>query len=73
MMGSATAPKTTETEIMTTKETAAYVRLGKPTLEHYRIRGGGPPFLKLGSAIRYRKCDVDEWLASRVTNYQEKK
>jgi excisionase family DNA binding protein len=54
------------TNILTTKEAANYLRLGKPTLEHFRVSGAGPKFCKLGGAVRYRKSDLDEWLASRV-------
>jgi excisionase family DNA binding protein len=53
------------TEILTTKEAASYVRLGKPTLERFRISGDGPPYCKLGGAVRYRKTDLDTWLESR--------
>lgn len=53
-------------DILTTPEAATYVRLGKPTLERFRISGAGPQFCKLGGAVRYRKTDLDEWLASRV-------
>lgn len=51
---------------MNTKEAAVYVRLGKPTLERFRITGDGPAYVKLGSAVRYRKSDLDAWLVSRV-------
>lgn len=54
-------------EILTTREAAAYCRLGKPTLERFRITGGGPAYLKLGGAVRYRRCDLDAWLAARLT------
>ena len=33
------------------------------TLAPWRCRGGGPPFLKLGSAVRYRRRTVLRWLA----------
>lgn len=56
------------TEILNTKEAAEYVRLGKPTLERFRISGDGPRFLKLGGAVRYRKADLDAWLESRLTS-----
>lgn len=52
-------------DILNTREAATYVRLGKPTLERFRVSGDGPLFLKLGSAVRYRKCDLDEWLERR--------
>lgn len=52
-------------DILNTREAADYVRLAKPTLEHFRIRGDGPIFLRLGTAVRYRKTDLDEWLNAR--------
>lgn len=53
-------------EVMNTAEAAKYVRLGKPTLDRFRLTGEGPPYAKLGGAVRYRRCDLDEWLASRI-------
>ena len=52
-------------EILNTREAAAYVRLGKPTMERFRISGGGPVFVKLGGAVRYRKADLDSWVETR--------
>lgn len=54
------------TDILTTKEAAAYCRLGKPTLERFRITGEGPHYCKLGGAVRYRRVDLDAWLESRL-------
>lgn len=54
-----------QTDILNTREAADYVRLGKPTLERFRISGAGPIFVKLGGAVRYRKPDLDAWLESR--------
>lgn len=53
-------------DILKTHEAAAYVRLSKPTLERFRLTGDGPRYCRLGSAIRYRRVDLDEWLASRL-------
>lgn len=55
------------TDILTTKEAATYCRLGKPTMERFRISGDGPRYCKLGGAVRYRRADLDEWLESRLT------
>jgi len=48
----------------------AAVRLGLPsarTLEAWRLRGYGPPFLRLSPRlVRYRASDIDQWLAARV-------
>ena len=53
-------------DVFDTIEAAQHVRLSKPTLERLRLTGDGPSFLKLGRAVRYRKADLDEWLASRL-------
>jgi excisionase family DNA binding protein len=52
--------------LLTTPEAAHYVRLGKPTLERFRISGDGPRYCKLGGAVRYRRTDLDAWLESRL-------
>lgn len=38
----------------------------RTTLAIWRCRGVGPPYLKLGRHIRYRRVDVDAWLQSCV-------
>ena len=53
-------------DILDTPEAASYIRLSKPTLERLRLTGDGPPYAKLGKAVRYRRTDLDAWLASRL-------
>lgn len=53
-------------EVLNTIEAAAHVHLSKPTLERLRLTGDGPPYAKLGKAVRYRKADLDAWLASHL-------
>jgi hypothetical protein len=44
---------------------AAYLHLSPLTLSDWRVRGIGPPFLKLcGGAIRYPVTPLKAWLAS---------
>ena len=59
--------------ILTTVEAADYVRLKKPTLERFRVTGGGPKFCKLGGAVRYRRPDLDAWLETRVIHSTSEK
>lgn len=54
-------------EILNTREAALYVRLGKQTIERFRITGEGPTYCKLGGSVRYRRVDLDAWLESRLT------
>lgn len=40
--------------------------LSSRTLEAWRRRGYGPPFIRVSPrAIRYRRSDVEAWLAAR--------
>lgn len=56
-------------DILTVKEAAQYLKLGKPTLDRYRTVGGGPRFAKIsGGAVRYRRADLDAWLESKLLN-----
>lgn len=44
---------------------ARYLKCERKTAQAWRTRGGGPPFIKINSLVRYRKSDVDRWLESR--------
>ena len=35
-------------------------------IQSWRYKGGGPAFVRLGRAIRYRPEDVEAWLASNT-------
>ena len=35
-------------------------------LQQRRYQGGGPPFIKVGSAVRYRHSDLDDWVRDRT-------
>lgn len=54
---------------MTETEAAAYltdlgVKFSAGTLQKQRVRGDGIPFVKLNSRVRYRRQDIDAWLAA---------
>ena len=50
--------------LLTTAETARMIDKSPRTVEGLRCIGGGPPFLKIGRSVRYRKSSVEQWLAS---------
>jgi excisionase family DNA binding protein len=56
----------TNKKILTTEPAAAYLGLKRSTLEAWRCRGGGPVFLKLGKAVRYRQSDLDKFLEGQA-------
>jgi hypothetical protein len=51
-------------EWMQPEAAAEYVDSSTSTLAKLRLRGGGPTFCRIGRAIRYRRCDLDDWLLS---------
>lgn len=57
-------------EWMTSARYCAYVGISPSEGAKQRMRGDGPPFAKLGeskqSSVRYRRSDVDAWLAQRM-------
>ena len=52
--------------LLTTKQAAAMLKMSPRTLEHWREIGGGPPFLKVGRAVRYDHQAIGGYLAGRT-------
>ena len=52
-----------------TETAAAVLDVSRQWLEIGRIKGYGPPFIKIGSGnggiVRYRRSTLDQWLAAR--------
>lgn len=52
-------------QILTFDDVAAHLNAGKPTF--YRLAASGKlSALKLGGAWRFRRGDLDKWIASRI-------
>lgn len=55
--------------LLTTVEAAKYLRLSPRTLEDYRIKGGGPVFIRIGlgrrAPVLYDLEDLNGWLKSQ--------
>ena len=52
------------------KVAARFLGLGESTLAKWRLKGRpfgeGPPFLKVGKAVIYRRDELDRWLAEQA-------
>lgn len=58
--------------LATTEEVAQYLHKDERTIVRWRSLRQGPPFMKAGHNVLYRKGDVDAWLAaSRVMPVRE--
>lgn len=55
------------TSLFTEDEAAAFLRLKSQTLACWRSAGRYDlPFVRVGRAIRYRRCDLERWLEQRT-------
>ncbi len=52
-------------EYLSVAQTAEYVGFSKATLDIWRSRGYGPPYIKLAQSVRYKRSDLDEWFTAK--------
>lgn len=52
-------------QLLRESDVAERWNLSERCLQAWRLRGDGPPYLKLGRAVRYRLSDLDLWLENR--------
>ena len=55
-------------DMLRSAEAACYIDMSDSWLRQTRMAGraDGPPFLRQGRAVRYRRCDLDRWLERRL-------
>jgi excisionase family DNA binding protein len=54
-------------QLLTVTQLATFLQVPHTTLYGWRYKGEGPPGLKVGRYVRYRKRDVERWLDTRAT------
>ena len=54
-------------EYLTLTEASELIRTPTATLYQWRTNKIGPPSLKVGRRVLYRRSDLDEWLTSLST------
>lgn len=47
-------------------QASRYLRMSRRTLQGWRLKGGGPPFVRLGRNIRYRRSDLATFIRERL-------
>jgi hypothetical protein len=52
--------------LLTSKDVADLLRVSEGHLRRMRLRGDGPPFIKLGHAVRYEMMRLSQWMEDRV-------
>lgn len=54
------------TQLLDEKQAAALLKLSVKCLQGWRVRGGGPPFVKLGRAVRYEVPALEAFVQEAV-------
>lgn len=52
--------------VLTTSEAADYLRVSERTLIRWRVHRRGPMWTYAGRQVRYRRADLDAYLAGRT-------
>lgn len=55
----------TDHDLLNRQEAAAFIGVADRTLDRWELLRQGPPRLKLGGLVRYRKSSIVRWLESR--------
>lgn len=50
------------TDLLTIDEVMALTKMERAALAQRRYRRAGPPFIKRGNIIRYRRTEIEKWL-----------
>lgn len=59
----------TKSALIDEREAASILCYSVRALQNWRHRGGGPDFVKVSSrSIRYRRADLDKWIAARTVS-----
>ena len=61
-----------ESEILTLEEVAAYLKAGKRTVYRLAQKGEIPAF-KLGGTWRFRRSELDRWIAAQIAEKTQDK
>jgi predicted DNA-binding transcriptional regulator AlpA len=61
----AAKPATAIAILMTPNEAAAVLKVSLSWLAKARMRGDGPPYIRVGRSIRYGEAALIQWMKSR--------
>ena len=61
-----TASIAMDSPLIDEKQLCADLGISSVTATKWRAKAAGPPFIKVGRLVRYRRADVEAWLAART-------
>jgi predicted DNA-binding transcriptional regulator AlpA len=61
------APQQARTSsLLSDRQAAEWLGLSRAWFQRKRVSGDGPPYVKVGSAVRYRLSDLEKWFGERT-------
>lgn len=57
--------------LLDNESAAEFLGVSPTTLPRWRWAGTGPAYLKVGRSIRYRRSDLEKWLAGRLVSTKD--
>lgn len=61
-------------QLIDERKAAMFLGYSVRALQNWRVRGGGPQFVKVSSrSVRYRRCDLRDWADSRLRSSTSQK
>lgn len=55
-----------QTGMLNEKEAAEYIGFAVSTLQDWRHKHIGPKYFKIRRTVRYRRCDLDEYIETHL-------
>lgn len=63
--------QTTQNRLLHETDVARILLVSESWLQKARVHRKGPPFVKIGRSVRYRKSDIDAYIGSNITQPSE--
>jgi predicted DNA-binding transcriptional regulator AlpA len=64
------SPSRTNAQLLNEVEAGQFLSLSHRTLQNWRVKGGGPKYLKIGAkSVRYRITDLQSWLDNATRSH----
>lgn len=57
------------TLLLTPEQTAERLGIAPRTMANWRVVGAGPPFVRVGSRVRYTIADLETWVQTRTVGH----
>ena len=61
-----------ETSALSLQQASCYLGVSQAALRTWKREGKGPTFFRAGKLLKFRKCDLDAWIETRLVKPEDK-